>query len=69
MTEPAGTLVSRVCSPSTERCMTQGVVMTRQVPPGPQRTRRRWPLVVVGIGVLLVLVGLGIGAVGSALGH
>ena len=38
--------------------------MTQQVPP-----RRRWPLVVVGIGVLLVLMGLGIGAVGSALGH
>jgi hypothetical protein len=49
--------------------MTQGAVMTQQVPPGPQRTHRRWPLVVVGIGVLLVLMGLGIGAIGSALGH
>jgi ABC-type transporter Mla subunit MlaD len=41
--------------------------MTQQE--GDGRTRRRWPLVVAGIGVLLVLIGIVVGAVGSALEH
>jgi hypothetical protein len=41
--------------------------MTQQA--GGGRTQRRWPLVVAGIGVLLVLTGVCVGAVGFALAH
>ena len=43
--------------------------MPRQVPPGLEQTPRRWPLVVAGIGVLLVLMGICVGLLGVALAH